>query len=208
MPYEGDDDTAAVSADEWYEDDDPDPGVLADGRLVKIPSETRDRLWVYGYFTLKRMIRDGEIFEKCAAKDRAVRPSLDDLRALKDSVEDRDALAGDTLTVAMKKVGETWSTWSPERGAKLETYFIGGLTLHFPAVFRQWQRNRWRLVFVPAADAVPLALRAAGMSGSSANESIPTCWRGALHRRRPRSSSSSVSLVLARAGPSRLWQLP
>ncbi|WP_459754406.1 RNA polymerase sigma factor [Streptomyces sennicomposti] len=163
VQYEGDDDTAAVSADEWYEDDDPDPGVLADGRPAKIPSETRDRLWVYGYFTLKRMIRDGEIFEKCAAKDRAVRPSLDDLRTLKDSVEDRDALAGDTLTVAMKKVGETWSTWSPERGAKLETYFIGGLTLHFPAVFRQWQRNRWRLVFVPAADAVPLALRAAGM---------------------------------------------
>ncbi|MGW7410145.1 hypothetical protein ACWGI9_41825 [Streptomyces sp. NPDC054833] len=57
----------------------------------------------------------------------------------------------------------TWRTWSPERGAKLETYFIGGLALYFPTVFRRWQRNRWRLVFVPAADAVPLALRTAGL---------------------------------------------
>jgi hypothetical protein len=45
----------------------------------------------------------------------------------------------------------------------LETYFIGGLALYFPTVFRRWQRNRWRLVFVPAADAVPLALRTAGL---------------------------------------------
>jgi hypothetical protein len=37
--------------------------------------------------------------------------------------------------------------------------------LYFPTVFRRWQRNRWRLVFVPAADAVPLTLRAAGVRG-------------------------------------------
>ncbi|MFE5084441.1 sigma-70 RNA polymerase sigma factor region 4 domain-containing protein [Streptomyces mirabilis] len=152
-----------MSGRERHEDDDPDPGVLADGRPADIPSETRDRLWVYGFFTLKRMISDGEIFEKCAAKKRGLRPSLDDLRTLQDSVEDRDALAGDTLTSAMDQVNDTWSTWSPKRGATLETYFVGGLTLHFPSVFRRWQRNRWRLVFVPAADAAPLALHAAGL---------------------------------------------
>ncbi|WP_217239253.1 hypothetical protein [Streptomyces sp. AC555_RSS877] len=159
MRYEDDD----SSPGGCFEDDDPDPGVLADGRPAKIPSATRDRLWIYGYFTLKRMIRDGEIFEKCAAKDRPVYPSLDDRRTIQDSVEDRDALAGDTLMAAIKHVEGTWHTWSPERGAKLETYFIGGLALYFPTVFRRWQRNRWRLVFVPAADAVPLARRAAGL---------------------------------------------
>lgn len=102
---EDDDDFAAVSGYERHEDDDPDPGVLADGRPAEIPSETRDQLWVYGYFTLKRMIRDGEIFEKCAAKKRGLRPSLDDLRTLQDSAEDRAALAGDTLTAAMDRVG-------------------------------------------------------------------------------------------------------
>ncbi|MGW7410146.1 hypothetical protein ACWGI9_41830 [Streptomyces sp. NPDC054833] len=61
VQYEGDD---GSSAGERFEDEDPDPGVLADGRPAKIPSATRDRLWIYGYFTLKRMIRDGEIFEK------------------------------------------------------------------------------------------------------------------------------------------------
>ncbi|MFE2470278.1 RNA polymerase sigma factor sigma-70 region 4 domain-containing protein [Streptomyces mirabilis] len=161
--YGDDDDFTDFFPYDRHEEEDPDHDVLADGRPVQIPPETRDRLWIYGFYTLKRMIRDGEIFEKCAAKDRPLSPSLDDLRTLQVSAEDRDALAGDTLADAMDHVEATWCTWSPDRGAKLETYFIGGLTLYFPAVFRKWQRNRWRLVFVPAADAAPLALRAAGL---------------------------------------------
>lgn len=117
------------------------PAPTPEGRHTQRPSSTpqdiRDHLWVYGYRALLRMIGDGEIYEKCRAKKRPLKPTLDDRETLRLSMDDRSGLAGDTLVSAMDTLDDTWHTWEAEYGAKLETSFVGGLVLHFPAVFRK-----------------------------------------------------------------------
>lgn len=68
-----------------------------------------------------------------------MKPTLDDRETLRLSMDDRSGLAADTLVSAMDTLDDTWHTWEAEYGAKLETSFVGGLVLHFPAVFRKWQ---------------------------------------------------------------------
>ncbi|MGA4844662.1 RNA polymerase sigma factor [Streptomyces sp. G45] len=105
------------------------------------PPEDREHLATYGYDALLSLIRSQRIYERCAAQGRPITPTPDDLETLRRSPDERHALAGDTLLKVLEDLPKLWDTWDARKGAARETYFVGALTLYFPAAFRTWQRT-------------------------------------------------------------------
>lgn len=105
----------------------------------------RSRLWEYALPVVKSMLRSGRIREACRQHGVIVRITPTDREALHTSIQERDALAVDTITRGeryfMKKVIRT-RRWSPDGGASLETYFVGACLLAFPRAYDQWSRER------------------------------------------------------------------
>lgn len=91
--------------------------------------------------TTYRWIREGLIFALCRERGRTVAPadvgewSEDDRRALaRETVQENFAL--------FKSKGILGGDWDPRKGASLFTYFMNGVVLSFPNVFRRFERSR------------------------------------------------------------------
>lgn len=91
--------------------------------------------------TTYRWIREGVIFLRCRERGRTVAPgdvgewSEDDRRALaRETVEENFTL--------FKTKGILGGDWDPRKGASLFTYFMNGVVLSFPNVFRRFERSR------------------------------------------------------------------
>jgi hypothetical protein len=91
--------------------------------------------------TTYRWIVEGAIFLQCRKRNRTVAPgdvgewSENDLRALaRETVEDNFTL--------FKGKGILGGDWDPDKGASLFTYFMNGVVLSFPNVFRRFERSR------------------------------------------------------------------
>ncbi|MEU4995717.1 hypothetical protein [Streptomyces sp. NPDC021622] len=139
---------------------------------------------------LRDLIRSRQIYERCAARGRPVRPTSADLEALRLSPDERHVLAGETLLAVLEDLDKVWSTWDVRRGAALETYFVGSLVLYFPAVFRKWQRTRRRLLLPRDADAAALSVKV-----TQADPALGVVARDALERAL-RTAGPEVSAVL------------
>ena len=105
-----------------------------------------DDLWQHALPILKSKMRSGEIFTMCSDKNVVLDPTSDERAVLHSSIEDRDALAVDTIAAAIRQFRVTLMEggWKPSGGASVETYFIGACVLAFGDVFRKWARTRRR----------------------------------------------------------------
>jgi hypothetical protein len=131
-------------------------------------------LWVYGRDILMSWIYDGSIFDRCRLRGIGIHYSDWAWRELRDSFDEREALALDTLILAIDgsevEAGtevaagdETETTGSPQarqwegfferslpgwdpQQAALRTYFVGSLMYPFATKYREWRKanDRWR----------------------------------------------------------------
>lgn len=116
--------------------------VTADEGAEEPPRDVRDHLAVYGYGTLRDMIRSRRIYARCAALGRPVTPTSHELELLSVSADERHVLAAETLLKVLQDPEKVWATWDVRKGAALETYFVNALVQRFTTVFRQWQNRR------------------------------------------------------------------
>jgi DNA-binding CsgD family transcriptional regulator len=107
--------------------------------------ELRDRLWKYAMPVMKYNLRSGQIQRLCFERGVAVSLTLSDREALHTSIAERDALTVDTILLAEKyfqRKAITGGAWDPDKGASLETFFIGSCLMCFPRVYAKWSRER------------------------------------------------------------------
>ena len=113
-----------------------------------------DELWIYGMPVMLSMLRTGEINKHCAQYGHTVEIDADAREVLHTSRDERDALAFETVTAAMhfftSKVLPQ-QKWDPERGASLQTYFVGALGLVFPRVYERWLTTRRKSLAIVSA---------------------------------------------------------
>jgi DNA-directed RNA polymerase specialized sigma24 family protein len=100
------------------------------------------RLYGYGRAVLLAWLRTGEIFVRCHSRSfrlgKPPQPFTDD---------DRAHLADHTLAAALPAFRQRAlieGEWNPAGGAALTTYFVSGLPVHFPNVYRSWCRQTRR----------------------------------------------------------------
>jgi DNA-directed RNA polymerase specialized sigma24 family protein len=95
--------------------------------------------------TYRWITEDGFIFQRCHERRRGV--ASGDLSEW--STADIRALAHETVVASFdlfKRVGILGGGWDPSKGASLFTYFMNGVILCFPNVFRRVnkERTRWQ----------------------------------------------------------------
>ena len=137
-------------------------------------------LWVYGRDVLMSWIYDGSIFDRCRLRGIGISYSDWAWRELRDSFDEREALALDTLILAIRgseveagaeldSAGAEGSPvtrwegfferslprWDPQQAA-LRTYFVGFLIYPFATRFREWHeaKARWRDELYPRTQSV------------------------------------------------------
>lgn len=104
-----------------------------------------DHLWAVGFKTLKKYMRLKMMSTHCAAKGRPVPWFGDDEDALINREDFRDEVAAEVLMLAIQsfcKHGK--SEWSQDKGASLETWFIGACILTFKQGYLTWAKNSGR----------------------------------------------------------------
>jgi hypothetical protein len=97
------------------------------------------RLMGYAWPILLRWMNTKEIFDLCK---RARKPLREDA-AMDWTDDDRKGMATDTVIVAWEYFRTTALTkggWKPDRGASLQTYFVGACILCFADVYGKWRR--------------------------------------------------------------------
>ena len=99
---------------------------------------------MYGFRVLKDALRTGRIIGMCQDANVPIFMTEEQQRTLHCSIEDRDALAVDTLLRAVpyfrSKVLEG-GRWDPKKSA-METFFIGCCLRAFRDVFSRWTHAR------------------------------------------------------------------
>lgn len=109
--------------------------------------EFTDELWAYALPVLKSKMRSGEIFKMCFERNVMVpAPTFDERAVLHSSMEDRDALAVDTIAAAVPRFRDTLvkGRWKQAGGSSLRTFFIGACLFAFAEVFSTWATARRR----------------------------------------------------------------
>jgi DNA-directed RNA polymerase specialized sigma24 family protein len=97
------------------------------------------RLMDYAWPVMLKWMSTGEIFELCK---RARKPLRMDA-AMNWTDDDRKGMATETVIVAWEYFRATALTeggWRPDRGASLQTYFVGACILRFADVYGRWRR--------------------------------------------------------------------
>jgi hypothetical protein len=94
----------------------------------------------YGYAVMMAWLTSGEMFSQCKAKGCNLGPP-----PLEWTVDDRAGLASETVALAVnsfKQQALIEGRWTPNGGATLRTYFIGGCVFAFPNLYRKWLADR------------------------------------------------------------------
>ena len=94
----------------------------------------------YGYAVMMAWLQSGEIFSQCKVKGCSLGPP-----PLEWTVDDRAGLASETVALAVnsfKQQALIEGRWTPDGGATLKTYFIGGCVFAFPNLYRKWLTDR------------------------------------------------------------------
>ncbi|MET9387921.1 hypothetical protein ABZY09_44765 [Streptomyces sp. NPDC002928] len=116
--------------------------VRADGYTGERADRLMRRLASYGWPVLRRWIRTGEIFARCAAHGRPVpSPSAH----FPWTSEEQSTLATETLLAAVpffQQHALQRGQWDPRRGAGLTTYFMGACVSCFVGTYRKWWKQQ------------------------------------------------------------------
>ncbi|MGE0346560.1 MAG: hypothetical protein AB7N73_12160 [Gemmatimonadales bacterium] len=130
--------------------------------------ELSDEMWAYALPVLKKKMRSGEIFSMLFDKNVMVpAPTFDERAVLHSSMEDRDALAVDTIAAAFPKFCATLDRggWKPESGSSLRTFFVGACLFAFADVYEKWvAARRAHLRRIVDGDVEALASELIGMA--------------------------------------------
>lgn len=117
----------------------------AEGRDGPTASLLRRQLWTYGFHELRRHLQTGTINQ---VNTGVPHPLLldDDAELLRESADERDGLVVDTLarTVDPFVARLLDGAWRSNRGASLDTYYLGALGRAFWDVYDSWKRSRRR----------------------------------------------------------------
>lgn len=104
-----------------------------------------DHLWAIGFKTMKTYMRTKMMKTHCIAKGRPVTWFGDDETALSNREDLRDEVAAEVLILAIESFGRRGkSEWSREKGASIETWFIGACILNFGQGYLTWAKNSGR----------------------------------------------------------------
>lgn len=93
----------------------------------------------YGYAVMLAWLQSGEMFSQCKAKGCGLGPPPPEW-----TVDDRTGLANETVALAVNSFKQKLieGRWTPDGGATLRTYFIGGCVFEFPNLYRKWLTDR------------------------------------------------------------------
>jgi hypothetical protein len=134
-------------------------------RFIKLSN----RLMGYAWPILLQWINTREIFDLCKCARRPLREDA----ATDWTEDDRKGMATETVIVAwdyFRATALVKGGWKPDRGASLQTYFVGACILRFADVYGKWRRAH---LLDMAMDELPTD--ADGMLALSRNRSIDPC---------------------------------
>ncbi|WP_131741918.1 sigma-70 family RNA polymerase sigma factor [Actinomadura roseirufa] len=118
----------------------------AEGFKGPITTTWKAETVAYALAVLMNWTRTGQIVKECMARGRPI--SLAEYGPGRWTSEDRLELVGETVTRALRyfttKVLAA-GRWDPNKGASLNTFFIGACLFQFPNVYNRWAReqNGW-----------------------------------------------------------------
>lgn len=101
-------------------------------------------LVAYGFPVLMDWMYTGKIFTLCSAKHRGLAAPDRVRHVLRETREDREELAYETLAKGLclfRDRSLLGGGWRVAGGATVKTFFIGALLLSFPNVFRKWLKD-------------------------------------------------------------------
>ena len=106
-------------------------------------------LFRYGWTVMSAWLKNRVIATKCHEKGRGVELPYDW------TVEDREDLVQTAVDRGLEVFRRALMNerWTPQRGASLKTYFLGGCILAFPNALREWSNQRRRYHNAVAASA-------------------------------------------------------
>jgi RNA polymerase sigma factor (sigma-70 family) len=124
--------------------------VVAGGFRGRVWQVLGDDLVRYGLAVVEAWLRTGYVFAKALAIGRPMYPTDLELQQLRTDDDLRAELADAVVVVALVQFRDqalAGTGWSPEGGAALNTYFIGGCLRLFNNEFRRWRglEKRWRM---------------------------------------------------------------
>ncbi|MGO4417337.1 hypothetical protein AB4Z54_00805 [Streptomyces sp. MCAF7] len=105
----------------------------------------KEELWLYGWRSLRRWMRDGSIVKRCAEKGIKFYARPEENQLLTRLAELRSELAVESVEAAVARFVEKTlpaGKWDPDKGATLRTFFIGCCLYAFRDEFKIWARRR------------------------------------------------------------------
>lgn len=140
-----DDQAAAEHQQRLAADEDLVAELAADNFAGVFYEKFTDRLTNYSLGVLPVLILSGRMFQRCAARGFDVKPSDEEIAALRSDADTRMGLACGTVANALPWFRDhalVKGGWKAAGGACLTTYFIGACDFFFPNELRAWRRER------------------------------------------------------------------
>lgn len=103
-----------------------------------------NELAAYGRPVMRRWLITGEIYRRCAERNRPVKGWEELRELLREDPDAREQLAHDAVAAGLQHFHRhalSGGRWDPEGGASLRSYFVGAIILVFKDTHARWARE-------------------------------------------------------------------